>query len=106
MMLLLTTLDSLFGWAYEDISELISLHQTNILLVVTFVFHMLSGIVICSFWSILLFVGYCVNHEQKDNNTLKRHGPFVAFNFYCKIMLISISYNYCSVLTNVLTKHN
>ena len=29
--------------------------------------------------------------------TLKRHGPFVAF--YCKIMLISISYNYCSVLT-------
>ena len=31
--------------------------------------------------------------------TLKRHGPFVAFNFYCKILLISISYNYCSVLT-------
>ena len=30
---------------------------------------------------------------------LKRHGRFVAFYFYCKIMLISISYNYCSVLT-------
>ena len=30
---------------------------------------------------------------------LKRHGPFVTFYFYCKIMLISISYNYCSVLT-------
>ena len=30
---------------------------------------------------------------------LKRHGQFVAFDFYCKIMLISISYNYCSVLT-------
>ena len=28
---------------------------------------------------------------------LKRHDQFVAF--YCKIMLISISYNYCSVLT-------
>ena len=31
--------------------------------------------------------------------SLKRHGPFVTFYFYCKIMLISISYNYCSVLT-------
>ena len=30
---------------------------------------------------------------------LKRHDQFVAFYFYCKIMLISISYNYCSVLT-------
>ena len=30
---------------------------------------------------------------------VKRHGPFVAFYFYFKIMLISISYNYCSVLT-------
>ena len=29
---------------------------------------------------------------------LKRHGSFVAFYFYCKIMLISISYNYCSVI--------
>ena len=29
---------------------------------------------------------------------LKRHGPFVIL-FYCKIMLISISYNYCSVPT-------
>ena len=32
-------------------------------------------------------------------NSLKRHDQFVAFYFYCKIMLISISYNYCSVLT-------
>ena len=32
-------------------------------------------------------------------HVLKRHDQFVAFNFYCKIMLISISYNYCSVLT-------
>ena len=30
---------------------------------------------------------------------LKRHDQFVAFYFYCKIMLITISYNYCSVLT-------
>ena len=30
---------------------------------------------------------------------LKRHDQFVAFYFYCKFMLISISYNYCSVLT-------
>ena len=30
---------------------------------------------------------------------LKRHGPFVTFYFYCKIVLFSVSYNYCSVLT-------
>ena len=30
---------------------------------------------------------------------LKRHDQFVAFYFDCKIMLISMSYNYCSVLT-------
>ena len=34
-------------------------------------------------------------------NILKRHDQFVAFNFYCKIMLISISYNYCSVLVAI-----
>ena len=33
-------------------------------------------------------------------SVLKRHDQFVAFYFYCKIMLISIiSYKYCSVLT-------
>ena len=32
---------------------------------------------------------------------LKRHDQFVAFYFYCEIMLISISYNYCSILTGV-----
>ena len=30
---------------------------------------------------------------------LKRHGPFVAFNFYCKIMLYGINYTYYSVKT-------
>ena len=30
---------------------------------------------------------------------LKRHGPFVTFYFYCELVLISISYNYCSILT-------
>ncbi len=30
---------------------------------------------------------------------LRRHDQFVVFYFYCKIMLISKSYNYCSVLT-------
>ena len=29
--------------------------------------------------------------------SLKRHGPFVAFHFYCKIMLYGISYTYYSV---------
>ena len=29
---------------------------------------------------------------------LKRHDQFMAFYCYRKIMLISISYNYCSVL--------
>ena len=41
--------------------------------------------------------------RQEQNNrrayaALKRHDQFVVFYFYCKIMLISISYNYCSVL--------
>ena len=30
---------------------------------------------------------------------LKRHGPFVAFYFYCKIMLYGINYTYYSVKT-------
>ena len=30
---------------------------------------------------------------------LKRHGPFVAFYFYCKIMLYDINYTYYSVKT-------
>ena len=29
-------------------------------------------------------------------NILKRHGPFVAFYFYCKIMSYSINYTYYS----------
>ena len=39
-------------------------------------------------------------------NQIKRHDQFVAF--YCKIMLISISYNYCSILTanKYLSKQN
>ena len=32
---------------------------------------------------------------------LKRHGPSVAFNFYCKIMLFGISYNYLATPTTV-----
>ena len=28
---------------------------------------------------------------------LKRHGPFVAFNFYCKIKMYAINYTYYSV---------
>ena len=38
-------------------------------------------------------------HTSKTTKPLKRHGPFMTFYFYCKIMLISIRYNYCSVLT-------
>ena len=34
-----------------------------------------------------------------EHYTLKRHDQFAAFYFYCKIMLISVSYDYCSVLT-------
>ena len=30
---------------------------------------------------------------------LKRHGPFVAFCFYCKIMLYVIKYTYYSIKT-------
>ena len=30
---------------------------------------------------------------------LKRHGPFVAFHFYCEIMLYSINYTYYSIKT-------
>ena len=45
-------------------------------------------------WRVLL-----VHQRACPLSTLKPHGPFVAFNFYCKIMLIGISYNYCSVLT-------
>ena len=30
---------------------------------------------------------------------LKRHGPFVALYFYCKIMLYGINCTYCSVKT-------
>ena len=30
---------------------------------------------------------------------LKRHGPFVAFYFYCKIMLYGINYTYYSIKT-------
>ena len=40
-----------------------------------------------------------VNPTVDRTQMLERHGPLVAFYFYCKIMLISISYNYCSVLT-------
>ena len=32
---------------------------------------------------------------------LKRHGPFVPFYFYCKIMLYGINYIYYSVKTDV-----
>ena len=31
--------------------------------------------------------------------SLKGHGQFVVFDIYCNIMLISTSYNYCSVPT-------
>ena len=31
------------------------------------------------------------------SSKLKRHGPFVAFNIYCKIMLYGINYTYYSV---------
>ena len=31
--------------------------------------------------------------------SLKRHGPFVAFYFYCKIMLCGLNYTYYSVQT-------
>ena len=39
--------------------------------------------------------------KQLPEAYLKRHDQFVAFYFYCNIMLISIhiSYNYCSILT-------
>ena len=33
------------------------------------------------------------------NDLLKRHGPFVAFYFYCKIMLYGINYTYYCVQT-------
>ena len=43
------------------------------------------------------YVLYIFRHLEIIQLTLsKRHGQFVAFYFYCKIMLISISYNYCS----------
>ena len=32
-------------------------------------------------------------------SSLKRHGPFVAFYFYCKIMLYGINYTYHSINT-------
>ena len=34
-----------------------------------------------------------------SGKSLKRHGPFVAFYFYCKIMLYSINYTYYSIKT-------
>ena len=52
---------------------------------------------ICRFRGWLVHVQMHV--KISGHNTLKRHDHFVAFYFYCKIMLISISYNYCSVLT-------
>ena len=36
---------------------------------------------------------------------LKRHGPFVAFYFYCKIMLYGINYTYYSVKTVKICLH-
>ena len=40
-------------------------------------------------------------HGEVQRGWLKRHGPFVAFYFYCKIMLHvhGINYTYCSVKT-------
>ena len=40
-----------------------------------------------------------MNLTNQKYGQVKRHGVFVAFYFYCKIMLISVSYNYCSILT-------
>ena len=37
--------------------------------------------------------------KHLTDGILKRHGPFVAFNFYCKIMLYGINYTYYSVKT-------
>ena len=38
-------------------------------------------------------------HTASEVSGLKRRDQVMAFYFYCTIMLISISYNYCSVLT-------
>ena len=47
-----------------------------------------------------MLLGELMWHKMKKRpQSLKRHDQFVAFYFYCKIMLISINYNYCSVLT-------
>ena len=39
------------------------------------------------------------NNMTHAHTALKRHGPFVAFYFYCKIMLYGINYTYYSVKT-------
>ena len=51
---------------------------------------------------VLVFSAFLQEYSGSDClclGLLKRHDQFVAFYFYCKIMLISVSYNCCSVLT-------
>ena len=72
-----------------------------------------SGRMVCDTWiwqapiaaltlsaiQIVLMHNYPLYGDTCSKQLLKWHDRFVAFYFYCKIILISINYNYCSVLT-------